>query len=445
MRKIAPANSKEISPEKLKELKQNASGILADCRRNMIYRFPFIGSIAMNLDMVPTRDLRNPTAATDGQAIYFDIDFLSELTNDQRIFVIAHEVWHNVMLHLVRREKRNHMLFNVATDLEVNQILVKDGLSIPDGCLLPANMGVPSDLSAEEYYNILLKKNNSSSNSKSDRPSKSGNSKGGSFGGKADSQFDKHVYEGDDVNESESKDECIADKYGKVGLDEDFRPSVTKSNVEHVREAAVAAAETIMRQRGELPGHIANIVNKLIEPEILWKDVLCQFVTRNSGGDKRTWSRPNRRFAWHGTYLQGSETERLRVAVGLDTSGSTSQDMQKFLSEVNGLVKSFGYYDLHIIQCDTHVAKYDKYDESMPLDLEHTEFEVAGGGGTCLMPIFDYVKDNDLDVDVIVIFTDGYTEKFEAKDAPEIPVLWVLTKDGDKGNIGFGEIATFKS
>lgn len=438
MRKPAKS-TRTVAAERLAELKQNARGILAECRRELMNRQPFIGSVAMNLGIVPVRDRRCPTACTDGKDIYFDICFLSSLNIDQRLFVLAHEIWHNVMLHFVRVEGRDRKLFNIATDLEVNQLLKLDGLIPPKGCCMPDAYNVPPNLSAEEYYELLLKRNSGSGSSSN--ASSGGSESSGNADGELSGQFDKHVFEGDEVSK-ETGLEKTEDKYGVVGQDTDFTPNTVESAVEHMREAAIAAATALEQQRGTLPAHIASLVNKLLEPEVKWQEVLQQFVTR-CFGDRREWNPPNRRHVWHGSYLQSRRGEKLKIAVGIDTSGSVTALLPKFLGELNGLVQSFGNYELHLIQCDTDVNDYHLYSDDDPLDLENEAFEAKGMGGTKLHPIFDYINDNGLEIDACVVFTDGYCEEFDEDDAPAFPVLWMVTKDGDTSKFHFGEITKF--
>ena len=448
MRKLTD-NARTVSEAKLKELKADAIRMLAETRRAMMQRQPFTGSVAMNLDIVPIRDLRCDTACTDGKSIFFDIDFLSGLNPEERLFVLAHEVWHNLMCHFARTENRDRELMNVATDLEVNQILVKDGFCLPSLALMPDKLGLPPDLAAEQYYELLVQQG------RQGQPGQDGkNGKGGSAGG----QFDKHIYSNDDLtqpgqgrSEEEAKAELggqdVSDKYGKVEFDPDFRPGDPKAGVERVREAAVGAAQMVERTRGSLPAHIKGLVEALLKPEIDWREQLQQFVTRTCSGENRNWNPPNRRHVHSGIYLQSRKGEKIRVVAGLDVSGSTANDIPKFLGELNGLVKSFGRYELTVVQCDTEVKSAKTYSDDEPLDLENEKFEVEGGGGTRLTPIFEHIEANkdELAPDAILILTDGYTEKFTEDMDPGVPVMWVITKDGTAENIGFGDIVQMKN
>jgi len=447
-----PTNQ-ELTAEQLATLKHNACGILAEARMNFQRQFPFIGSISMAMEIIPTRDKRIPTACTDGNRIFFDIAFLSKLTRDEQLFVLGHEVYHAVMMHVLRLEGRDRDLFNIAADMEVNGILKADGLTPPKDLFFPSTFGFPENLSAEEYYELLVQKQRQSPRS---MPGKGkGNGQGNSQGksgsnddgqGKGLSgQFDKHIAK-DDAVANEKNDDEVIDRYGKVGYDEDFTTSVNvdPKEVEKIRQEAVAAAQQIERTRGSLPAHLQRLVDKLLKPEISWKEVLIQFTTRTSGCST-TWSKPNRRFVHTGTYLPSSEGQALKIAIGLDTSGSTSEDMVKFLSEVKGIAKSFPKYDVDLIQCDWDIQDVQHFSEEEPfLEGANQNFKVCGGGGTRMKPIFEYIKTNSLDVDAIVVFTDGYIETFNKSDDPGIPVLWILTKNSTDEHVkAFGEVVKF--
>lgn len=438
-------NLKEISSEEARKLKENAQQILAFCRQQILSKHPFTGAVAMSMDLVPVRDCRCSTAMTDGKTIFFDIDFLAQLNQEEREFVLGHEVWHNVMIHFLRTEGRIPMLFNYATDMEVNQLLEADGFTSPKDLVYPnSNHGhksmfnFPDGLSAEEYYELLMndenqQQNGSGADSSSDKKQK-----------KMSGQFDKHFNPNESL-ENDGKNE-ESDKYGKKGKDEDFNPSSAQTDAqrheaaERIREAIVAAAQMVERTRGTLPGTIKKIVDEITSPKLPWHEILQQFVA-SSFTNKTNWNRPNRRFAYTGTYLPSHDGEMVKLAIGIDTSGSCEAAVGAFLSEIVGIAASFGQYELHLIQCDTEVKDCRVFNEGNPLNAENPDIEFKGFGGTQLQPIFDYVDLNDLDVDAVVVFTDGYCEKFTEAARPGLPVLWVITPEGveDRSNFEFGD------
>ena len=403
-------NARELTEEETKTLKKKASEILSVCRRDVLTKYPFIGSIALRMEMVPVRDIRVRTACTDGNAIYFDIAFLSSLTREEQTFVLAHEVWHAVMMHLVRRQNRIPELFNIATDKEVNYMLQKDGFTAPKELLFPTKE--EEGKCAEEIYAMLLKKmknkqqqqnnvgdesgesNQSNSHSQQNKQNKNGNSsnrngqpsqngsqsdKDGNKTGEFKGQFDKHIYDGmedgqpnqsgngqngdgdgDGDSNSNSYSE-LTDKYGKVGFDSDFQPKVSKDFADKMRETIVSEAQRVEKMKGNLPAHIKELVKKCMTPQLKWQEILAQFITKTYNSGVRSWLPPNRRHVYNGLYIQSRQAAKIKACVVIDTSGSTYSDRQTFLTELNGLVKSFGQYELTIMCADAEVASCNTY------------------------------------------------------------------------------------
>ena len=423
------------------ELKAKALDVLSYCRGQILQKHPFTGAVSMSLELIPIRDFRCSTAMTDGLTIYFDIDFLSRLSQEEREFVIAHEVWHNVMMPFARRGTRDMTTFNYATDFEVNQLLADDGFIPPSGVLFPNGRGskfnFPSNLSAEEYYDLLMKDGNGIPNSGSNGKSGKGSGSGKSVSGQFDEHFDKNR---DYDREAESYDGKEKDKYGKKGVDKDFTPgrggdAEEARKVEKIREAVIGAAQQVERSRGTLPGSIAKIVKDLLTPKVNWREQLATTVT-SACVNRSNWNTPNKRFAYSGTYLPSHTGDSVRLAIGIDTSGSCAQDCEKFLTEINAIAQQFEGYELHIIQCDTQVQDVTVFDESNPLDPASNGIEFKGFGGTALQPIFDYIDQNELDVDQVIVFTDGYCETFDHDI--DLPVTWVITGGNDADNLKIG-------
>lgn len=457
-----------ISESELKELKKKSFEILSNARRALILRYPFIGSLLMRMDIIPVRDRRVRTACTDGTKVYFDIDFLSNLTNEEQIFVLGHEVYHCVLSHLVRLQSRDPQLFNIATDKEVNNLLKQDGLTPPANLLFPEGDEVGKN--AEMIYELLLKKmkkqakksnsedkNDGSPNGSSGDSSSSGNGDSSSSKSKKLSgQFDRHQYRNqeDQAKDGTENDEegsgssnAVTDKWGEVGFDKDYSPSIPKDFADRMREAVISSAQQVERQQGHLPAHIASIVKGLMKPEIKWQELLAQFVTKCIGCDRK-WLPPNRRHVYKKMYLPSRRSEKIKGVVAIDTSGSTQGDLKKFMSELIGLVNSFGGYTLTVIQCDAEVDSVEVYDsDDNPFEVsdeKNFEFVFGGGGGTSFVPPFEYVLENGVEADFMLYLTDAYGPAPE-KNELGIPVMWILTKGAnDDSFCSFGEKIRFQ-
>ena len=389
--------------DKIKELTLRS---MEQDRQKLLMRQPFIGMILMHLDFVPiTSGCR--TACTDGSRVFMNCQFYAKLDLEERLFVLAHETWHCVLLHFARRQNRNHHKFNIATDLEIHFILQKEKMKEP--FVLPHDPEWDG-LSAEEIYEKLgHKKEYGGTREKCKNPgccSKDFDSN--------EQSFDEHIYAGQAKQDSEN--------------DPDFAPQVDAQSVEKMRQIIIQSAQTIERTQGRMPGFLQGIIEKLRKPELNWKELLKQFVTSCYGGSRR-WLPPARRYVGMGLYLQSRRNEKFNAVMAIDTSESTTGDLPQFFAELSSLLKSFGNYELTVIQCDAEIQHVEKFsgDNPLPGNYQWTSY---GHGGTSFIPPFEYVKEHKLRPDIFIYLTDGYGDAPEK--APQIPVLWVLTNDGEE-------------
>lgn len=358
-------------------------------RVQVLLEFPFTASLALHLEMVPVVDSRLPTAATDGRRVFFNPCFLQSLSAPERIFVLAHEVWHCVAGHLARTQGRDAELWNLAIDHEVNSLLIDQGFQMPEmGVFYPERRG----WSAEQVYDWLLTKARPK-----DRKHKS---------------FDQHEMQ--TALEGAGEDLVVDPDYSPGDFDQQTQ--------REWRENLVAATQSC-RQYGTLPQGLRRWVEQKTQPQLRWQDLLRQFVQRSYGGS-RQWFPPARRHLYRGLYLPSTRCERLKIWVALDTSGSTHRDLPVFLAELSSLLTSFDRVELTLVECDTEIQKLEKLNEDQVSDLARREFQ--GFGGTSLIPPFDKAAEET--PDCLVYLTDGYGPAPEK--APGFAVLWVLTEGG---------------
>ena len=409
-----------LTENELAKLKKQTMAVMCQDRQKLLVRFPFTGGFLMRLEFVPVRDCRLRTAATDGERIFMDIAFCTTLSNDERLFVMAHEVWHCVLMHMLRCQTRDPSAFNVATDMEVNRMLKKEGLKPPSKCLMPKAEW--DELSAEEIYEHIRKRPKQGMQEQDVR----GVDMQDGDGIGSDKQFDKHIYSSTSSGEDDTI--VVTDQWGEVGFDKDYAPLITKELADKIRERIVAVAQQIERTRGTIPEHLANIVRAALRPQIRWQEVLAQFVTSCYGGSRR-WLPPNRRHISQGLYLQSSRKERLQAAVAIDTSGSTTADLPQFFSELTSLLNTFGDYELTVIQCDCEIQNVEKFDAYNP--FHSPDWKTFGHGGTDFRPPFVYVAEHpEIEPSCLIYITDGCGPAPD--NPPPYPVLWLLTGDGEK-------------
>ena len=378
-------------------------------RMKLLNRQPFIGTVLMHLELIPETDARRcPTAMTNGRAVYMGCKFYAGLDLEERLFVLAHETWHCVLLHFVRLQSREPRRFNIATDLEIHFILSKEKMKEP--FVLPHDPAWDG-LSAEEIYEKLKSR-------KRKPPCDPGRCSNGISGTPDGGGFDRHVYKNGDKDPATAGDQA--------GEEDSITADIDEATVENLRRIVIQAAQIAERRQGTLPGHILGLIEKLRKPELNWQELLKQFVTSCYGGCRR-WLPPARRYVGMGLYLQSRRNERLEAVLAIDTSGSTTGDLPQFFVELASLLGSFGNYDLTVIQCDCRVQHVEKFSDDRPLPRDY-QWESFGHGGTNFVPPFDYVKEHGIRPQVFIYLTDGFGDAPETP--PQFPVLWVLTKDG---------------
>ena len=425
----------------IEDVKAIVSKGLEFSRWKLLDKFPFVGEMLLRFTIVPTYDSRLDTASTDGTKIFFDCEFYSKLTEGQREFVLAHEVWHNVFMHFTRKGTRDHQIWNIATDMEINHMLRNEGMELiadvclPEPCVAGKN--------AEDIYAYLTKK------MQKQQKNGDGNGQGGGNGnqnggnqnqknGDNGNQFDNHIYEGDSAGEGQPKN----GKWGEKGTDPNFNPSMKdgKDVEENIKEIVCSVAQSIERKQGHLPAGIESMVKEMLKPEINWKEALSQFVTKCFGGE-HSWKRCSRHHLARGYYLPGRFNEKINIGLVLDTSGSYLGDMPKFLAELDSLLKSFGNYKITLIQCDAKVQDVKEYDDSNPIDVKN--FKIKGGGGSDFRPAFKYIREHgEAEFNAVISFTDGFIDV--PTYAPPYPVLFVLPNDGHKDFCDWGQKMVYK-
>lgn len=85
-------------------------------------------------------------------------------TREERTFILIHEVMHIIYYHHIREKNRHHGLWNVATDLAINQLIETNYAHMPIDCLRldswekKHGFRLPQKLTAEGYYKIVWEK-----------------------------------------------------------------------------------------------------------------------------------------------------------------------------------------------------------------------------------------------------------------------------------------------
>lgn len=208
--------------------------LIVETIKIILARYPRFGADIAKTKIEYNKNLPYHTAATDGEKIYIDPNYFESLTEDERLFLIAHEIMHNKFEHMYRLktssgEIKDFHLWNIATDAIINANLERDGFKIKQGYV---NIPNALEYSAEELYEKLLKekeekqKQNNKNGEQSDCNSQSqdgtGNSNNNENSENSSQKGDNSPSNKDDINsgakdlnESNSNSEGVSETNSK--------------------------------------------------------------------------------------------------------------------------------------------------------------------------------------------------------------------------------------
>ena len=312
------------------------------------------------------------TAWTDYTRIGYDPAFVESLDMKVVLFVLAHEIMHIVLKHNTRRGNRNPEKWNYACDFAINWMLHKDGFVIWEKACLDAQY---ADMSAEQIYEILPEK-----------------------------------YDGGDQG----------------GLSGDLRappPMDEEERAEHevAINRAIAQSAMMAKARGQLPGSLEKLIDKIYDEPVPWDKVLEDYMTRVVKNNEN-WSHRNRRFS--SVVLPSLKTPGMNELVVI---GDTSRSM--FLKSVFERVGTAIDYIVRVVKpLNVHVIWADDADCANQEDFEPGQdiiLHPKGGGGTDMRKPLRFAEERS--PEVVVLVTDGYTPW---PDAPTpFPLIIACTTD----------------
>jgi predicted metal-dependent peptidase len=381
----------------------NEPEVFAKSKIKMILKHPFFAVLALHLqEKNAGKEL--PTTATDGKSLFVNPEWAKKLDDDEKVFVLGHEVLHCALGHLWRRGTRDAERWNMAADYAINLILQKSGLKAPKDCLLDAKY---DGMSAEEIYDAMPK------DMKGKKPlcvflKGNGGGDGSPDGKGCQGEGDGHAHGGD------------------IEID---APSAKEMETEW--KGLLAEAATAAKMQGKMPAGMDRMIGDILEPKMRWDQLLDQLiseVTRDDYDDQY----PDRRLLHeHGLYFPDLKSEKRYVAIAFDTSGSIGQeDLQAFAGETTAIIRSRGVSRIRLMSCDAavHLDKMIEPQDELPA-------EFPGGGGTSFVPVFKRLEEDQEKPALLVYFTDAYGTFPE--NPPEYPVMWVV-KGGSTKEVPFG-------
>ena len=219
---------------------------------------------------------------------------------------------------------------------------------------------------------------------------------------------------------------------GRVFLDDHSAWSKTTAGEDQARQIVREMVEKATKRAGFAPGHLDQAIQALKKPKIQWRNELKQYVGKQVGMRRKTWSRRSRRedrFGVKGVSSHGSTS----LTVCVDTSGSVSDDMlRQFFGELELMSAKF---KITLVQFDAAIQSVDKYRRG-----GWKKIKIHGRGGTSFIDCIEGIKEKKIVGKVNLILTDGYAQW--PKEQP-FPVLWcIIGKRGEHPKPDWGRVLT---
>ena len=384
-------------------------------KRKLLIKYPFFGSVLANVYYKEAKDL--DTAATDGEAIYYNPDFLNSLSVDGQLFVLAHEVCHVAFNHILRSEGKDKELWNIATDGVINQLLQKDGLEIIEKAInIPAGL----NLDAEALYEKLLqeRKKIEEKNGKSDNNSNNGNnSENKDVGHDTHSMWDKAVKKhnneaSNEPSEVEEKQKELSDMGENKAFEknkEEKKKMLDDLKKQLSEEASKEATKPFKGSGSYSNGALRSVNNIGRSGQIIdWRYILREAIKYDVD-----WSYNNATVEDGVVTAHLEELPRPETEVVLDTSGSVDEPLlRNFLRECKNILQ---HSNLKVGCFDTNFYGFSEIRTES--DIDNMKFQ--GGGGTDFNTAVNAFSGR---VENKIIFTDGIS----AAPQKELDAIWLV-------------------
>lgn len=381
--------------------REGYSRALQTARVRASYQRAYFAPAIFSLIPVKTDQIASMAVDTHWR-LYYNDAWLSAHSVEENAAVLIHEVSHLLREHGARRQAsaaRDITRWNTATDCEINDDLVAEGLPLPNDPPLPGKFGLETGENAETYYGKLVKG--------------------------SDPTSDLHNDCGSGAHGEKRPWELPADTGGAGGV-----PGVDPVKAELIRRDVAQRILDRTGDAGDIPAGWRRWANTVLTPKVDYMATIRHAVRKalresTLGRYDRTYSRPHRRQAAYGEFIMSSfHQPRPTPGFLIDTSTSM-QDTQlaRAVAELGGLTRQLGYgADVVVACCDAAVHNVRRA-------FSASQVELYGGGGTDIGAGLRWFIDRKSGpIDLLVVVTDCHTPWPEA--TPPFPVITIRVGDG---------------
>lgn len=476
----------------------------------MRYR-PFYGVMLSSMPLVRATETIN-TMATNGRDIMYSPEFVAGMCDERKAivkaridkvitdpkdnadmklmidvfyrrktarevaFVLEHECDHVVSDHMTRGKGLDFALFNIAADHRNNTNLILAHMRA--GELGPAwfpkgkdtvfdvneEFGFMKwaycdfkyvDMYSEQIYE-LLKKDQPSNMGGAGNGSGSGGGQPGGSGGGGKKGTDQHA------NPDGSFTEEDGDLSQVMGTDPGAQKPMTQDEKNYNDTVMRRAIENAVQAAGAgAPPDARKLVEESGKPKINYLRLLRRTIERLFK-ENISYRRLHRRGHALTRSLRGmghlsrsqsialptySKEKTIRAHIGFDVSGSFNDTLLKpTIREIKGLCNQYDDFEVTLFCWSTKVGSVKTYTKKNVQEI--SDYKITTTGGTDVACVFERLDQEKVEVDQVVIYTDGYfSDVSKTKDWAKKygkKTLWVLLgRQGHAWEPPFGNCVDF--
>jgi predicted metal-dependent peptidase len=372
---------------------------ISQAKAQLLVEYPYFGTIASRLSLVSNDNIES--FVSNGRSIEYREEYLLSLKTSELAFIFANGAMHATLAHDMRKSKRSGWLWQMATDMAINDMLVTNGMELPYGAHYRKRF---QGMYAEEIYEAL----------KSDMIREEDN-------------LEYETDDSDDVAQKENEKNS-----SKPQTAEELEEEILAEQLFAEEAIALLQSES---NRGEAPLSIERFFELSDSGVVDWREELKVALDRYFRDDYRMLP-PSKKLLYSGIYLPSSFSQTFRLVIVIDSSGSVDEELlNTFLSEVNFLMALVRNYHIELLVCDDRVHSHTTF-----MSGDSLEVDLKGYGGTDYTPAFDFVAEEFDDVKLLLYFTD--LEGVFPKNRPNYEVRWVSRAIVD---VPFGEIIALEA
>ncbi|WP_421715553.1 DUF2201 family putative metallopeptidase [Arcobacter arenosus] len=375
----------------------DANTLLVKAKSQLTTQHPYFGMLASRLKHEEDEQINY--YASNGVRFKYNPAFIESCSKDELKFILTNCVMHHILSHQQRKLNRKGMLWQLATDFAINNLLKKSGLKIPKGANY--NKEFKNMYSEEIYEKLKEEVELQGTNAFDEKYEKSDNSL---------------------INSNEELKNSIFRNMDKIKHELDEKD-------EENWEYAATLAKEVAQRKSLMPSGFERFTKKMKANNIDWRFELYNAINKHMRNNY-AFMPPNKKHIHRGIALPSLTSDTLSLVVAIDTSGSIKEELLGlFTEEFKSIMQNFPAISIELIIADAKVQGHYSFRGGDKLD-----FPLKGGGGTDYRPVFEFIEANLPMSSMVLYFTDG--EGIFPKIPPSYEVLWALS--ANKNKIPFG-------